>query len=220
MKIVSIGDIHMATRNLARMEQLLGETDLIIVSGDLTNSGGIEDARKVLDAVRRYCPRILAVPGNLDRREVFAFLEDEGVALHGKGLVISGIGIFGCGGSNLTPFHTPSELTEDEIGDTLRRGLEQVREIRPLLMVCHTPPFQTACDRLANGTPVGSPSARRFIEDVQPDVCISGHIHESAGTDRIESTKILNAGPFKDGGYIVATCNEGSLAASLKFLPR
>jgi hypothetical protein len=219
MKIISFGDVHMATRNLARMEAELRDCDLIIVSGDLTNFGGVADARKVLDAVRGACPNVLALSGNLDQPEVIPFLEQEGIALHGRGYVIGGIGIFGCGGSNITPFATPTELTEDEIYSTLRSGYEAVRDTRPLLMICHTPPFDTKCDRIMSGRPVGSTAARRFIEEVKPDVCISGHIHESAGVDSIGPTRIFNAGPFKGGGYIVVRGEAGApLDARLEFL--
>jgi Icc-related predicted phosphoesterase len=69
-----------------------------------------------------------------------------------------------------------------------------------------------------SGTPVGSTAARRFIEEVQPEVCISGHIHESAGVDNIGATKVLNAGPFKGGGYIVVVSGGGRLDARLEFL--
>ncbi|MGA7872389.1 MAG: metallophosphoesterase [Candidatus Binatus sp.] len=221
MKIISFGDVHMATRNLGRMGEVMRDCDLVIVSGDLTNFGGVDDARKVLTDVRRACPAVLALPGNLDRREVIPFLEEDGIALHGKGLVTGGVGIFGCGGSNITPFGTPIELSEDEIYATLRAGYDFVRDVRPLLMVCHTPPFDTKCDRILSGKPVGSTAARRFIEEVKPDVCISGHIHESAGVDRIGPTQVFNAGPFKGGGYIVVRTIEGGdgrLDARLEFL--
>jgi uncharacterized protein len=218
MKIVSFGDVHMATRNLSRMNEILRDTDLIIVSGDLTNFGGIDDARKVIDEVRRACPSVLALPGNLDRREVTPFLEVEGITLHGRGVVMDGVGIFGCGGSNITPFNTPTELTEDEIYETLKRGYAAVQHSRPLLMVCHTPPYETRCDRIAGGKAVGSTSARRFIEEVRPDVCISGHIHESAATDAIGPTTIINAGPFKGGGYVVVHSHKERLEARLEFL--
>jgi len=218
MKIISFGDVHMATRNLERMGEVMRDCDLVIVSGDLTNFGGPDDARKVLTDVRRACSSVLALPGNLDRREVIPFLEEDGVALHGKGLAIGGIGIFGCGGSNITPFGTPMELSEDEIYATLRAGYEAVRDVRPLLMICHTPPFDTKCDRIMSGKPVGSTAARQFIEEVKPEVCISGHIHESAGVDTIGPTKVLNAGPFKGGGYIVVRAKGGRLDARLEFL--
>src|SRR5437660_6198289 len=129
MKIVSFGDVHMATRNLERMGEAMRDTELVIVSGDLTNFGGVDDARKVITDVRRACASVLAVPGNLDKLEVIPFLENEGIALHGKGLVINGIGIFGCGGSNITPFGTPLELSEDEIYATLRAGYQSVRDV-------------------------------------------------------------------------------------------
>jgi len=218
MKIISIGDVHMATRNLERMTEAMRDCDLVIVSGDLTNFGGVEDARKVLADVRRACPAVLAVSGNLDRREVIPFLEEEQITLHGKGRVIDGVGIFGCGGSNITPFRTPTEFTEDEIYATLRAGYDFVRDHRPLLMICHTPPFNTNCDRIMSGKAVGSSAARQFIEEVKPEVCISGHIHESAGVDQIGPTKIFNAGPFKGGGYIVVRAEGGRLDARLEFL--
>ncbi|MGH7949336.1 MAG: metallophosphoesterase [Candidatus Binataceae bacterium] len=218
MKIISFGDVHMATRNLSRMTDILRDTDLIIVSGDLTNFGGADDARKVIDDVRRACPNVLALPGNLDKREVIPFLESEGVALHGKGLVKDGVAIFGCGGSNITPFNTPTELTEEEIYETLVRGYESVKGHSPLLMICHPPPFNTKCDRIMSGKPVGSTSARRFIEEIKPDVCISGHIHESAGVDHIGPTTVLNAGPFKGGGFVVVNTRERGLDARLEFL--
>jgi uncharacterized protein len=218
MKIISFGDVHMATSNLERMDEVMRATDLVIISGDLTNFGGEADARKVIDEVRQRCPNVLALPGNLDRREVIPFLEREGVALHGRGMVRDGVAIFGCGGSNVTPFNTPIELSEEEIYATLMAGYEQVRGRRPLLMICHTPPFGTRCDRILGGKPVGSTAARRFIEEIKPEVCISGHIHESAGVDAIGPTRILNAGPFKGGGYIVVKSAGQALDAQLEFL--
>lgn len=234
MKIVSFGDVHMATRNLDRMGEVLRDTDLIIISGDLTNFGGADDAAQVLADARRALARkstsgqkpaaasgtnrLLALSGNLDQREVIPFLEREGVALHGRGMVIDGLAIFGCGGSNITPFNTPTEFTEEELTATLERGYRQVEGRRPLLMVCHTPPYDTKCDRIVSGKPVGSPAVRRFIEEVKPEVCITGHIHESAGVDRIGPTTVLNAGPFKGGGYIVVRHDGRKLDASLEFL--
>jgi len=196
------------------------DTDLAIIAGDLTNFGGVDEARRVLDDVRACCKQVLAVPGNLDKPETFPYFEREGIALHGKGLVLAGVGLFGCGGSNLTPFKTPTEFTEDEIYAALAQGFAAVRDVRPLIMVCHTPPLETKCDRIVSGKAVGSPAARRFIEEHQPDVCISGHIHESAAVDKIGATTVLNAGPFKGGGYIVVDVEAGHarVDARLEFL--
>ena len=70
-------------------------------------------------------------------------------------------------------------------------------------MICHTPPYDTRLDRLMNGTPVGSPAVRAFIEERAPQVCVVGHIHEGRGVERVGDTLVLNAGALRDGGYVV-----------------
>jgi len=37
-----------------------------ILTGDITNFGDPPDAFRVVDAVRQFCPNVLAVTGNLD----------------------------------------------------------------------------------------------------------------------------------------------------------
>ena len=216
MRIVSFGDVHMSLRTIDRLAPELKAADLVIISGDLTNFGGRDDAQRVLAAVRQHASAVLALSGNLDQPEVIDFLREEAVSLHGESRRIGDLGIFGCGGSNRTPFHTPTELSEEEISSLLERGHAAVADAPRLLMVCHTPPAQTATDRVAGGQHVGSPAVRAFIEMRQPEVCITGHIHESAGADRIGRTTVVNAGAFCDGGYIVVANHPGGLVATLK----
>ncbi len=63
---------------------------------------------------------------------------------------------------------------------------------------------------------MGSIAVRKFIETYEPQLCLTGHIHEAAGTDKIGKTIIINPGMLKDGGYIEVTENKGELAANLK----
>ena len=217
MKIVSFGDVHMAIGQMSNIALELSTAEVLILSGDLTNFGGVEDTTKVLAAARSYCPTVLALPGNLDRSEVIGFLRAENVALHGESRRIDQLGLFGCGGSNITPFHTPLEYQDEQLGEVLAQAYAGVADAPLQLMVCHTPPYATKLDRLTNGTPVGSVSVRQFIEKQQPHLCITGHIHESPGVDFIGRTKILNAGPFAAGGYIVVRSDNGILDAELKF---
>jgi hypothetical protein len=83
-------------------------------------------------------------------------------------------------------------------------------------MICHTPPFDTRLDRLMNGTPVGSPAVRAFIEAHRPQVCVVGHIHEGRGVDRVGDTLVLNAGALRDGGYVVVEDDGAQLRAELR----
>lgn len=220
MRIVSFGDIHMSVGTIARLAPELVTADLVILSGDLTNFGGGADAQPVLDAIAAHARQVLALSGNLDQPEVIDFLRTAGICLHGESRRFGDLGIFGCGGSNLTPFHTPTEYREDELAALLAAAHAGVAAAPRRLMVCHTPPLNTATDRIITGAHVGSAAVRKFIEQHQPELCITGHIHESAGVDRLGRTTIINAGALKDGGYILVTDSPAGLNAELKFLGR
>lgn len=47
------------------------------------------------------------------------------------------------------------------------------------IYIFHSPPFNTALDKVMNGLSVGSRSIRAFIEKNQPLLTLHGHIHES-----------------------------------------
>ena len=143
-------------------------------------------------------------------------LEAEGISLHGEGRRLGDLGIFGCGGSNITPMDTPTELEEDELRAVLERGHAAVADAPRRLMVCHAPPFDTRLDRLMNGRPVGSPAVRAFIEVRRPDLAVVGHIHEGRGAERVGETLVLNAGPLRDGGYVVVEDGADGLTAELR----
>ena len=55
-----------APRLLRRHGPTLREADCGILTGDLTHFGDPPDAFRVVDAVRQFFPRVLAVTGNLD----------------------------------------------------------------------------------------------------------------------------------------------------------
>jgi len=216
VRFVCIGDIHMAFRAIERVAPALRTADVALLTGDLTNFGEPEDAWRVVDAVRAHCPTVWAVTGNLDMLWVIDALRAGGVSLHGEGRRLGDIGIFGCGGSNITPMDTPTELEEHELRDTLERGHATVADAPRRLMICHTPPYDTRLDRLMNGTPVGSPAVRAFIEERAPQVCVVGHIHEGRGVERVGDTLVLNAGALRDGGYVVVEDDGDHLHAELR----
>jgi len=159
---------------------------------------------------------VWAVTGNLDMLWVIDALRSQGVSLHGEGRRLGDLGVFGCGGSNITPMDTPTEFEEDELLAILERGHAGVADAPRRLMICHTPPYDTRLDRLMNGTPVGSAAVRRFIEARTPQVCVVGHIHEGRGVDRVGETLVLNAGALRDGGYVVVEDDGSTLSADLR----
>jgi len=218
MKIISFGDVHGDTNNLIKIKSELEDADLIVISGDLTNYHGKVEAKKVLESIKRYNKRLLAQYGNLDQPEVNEYLTGEGINLHGNGYVFGDVGIFGCGGSSPTPFNTPSEISESDIKKYLTDGYTKVKNAKWKIMVCHTPPKDTVIDIVRSGMHVGSSTVRDFIVQYKPDVCISGHIHESRGKDEVGDTVVLNAGMFRDGWYIKINIDKEDVSAMLKAL--
>src|SRR5215470_10076897 len=206
----------MALRAIERMAPALRDADVAILTGDITNFGEPPDAFQVVDAVRAHCSTVWAVTGNLDMAWVIDAFRDAGISLHGEGRRLGDLGVFGCGGSNVTPMDTPTELEEHELADVLARAHATVADAPQRLMICHTPPYDTRLDRLVNGTPVGSPAVRRFIETMRPDVAVVGHIHEGRGVDRVGETLVLNAGALRDGGYVVVEHDGHVLSAELR----
>jgi hypothetical protein len=216
MKIISFGDIHEDTSNLIKIKPDLETADLIVLSGDLTNCHGKTETKKVLDAIKKYNKHLLAQYGNMDIQEADSYLSEESINLHGNGYIFGDVGIFGCGASSLTPFHTPSEISEADIERLLINGYNKVKDAKWKIMVCHTPPKDTATDIVRSGMHVGSQTVRDFILKHKPHVCITGHIHESRAKDKVGDTIILNAGMFRDGWYIEVVIDKGVLSAVLK----
>jgi len=192
VRLVCFGDVHMAFRAIARLGPTLREADWAVIVGDLTHFGDPPDALQVVDAVREHCPRVLAVTGNLDMPWVIDAFREQGISLHGEGRR------FG------------------ELRAVLERGHAAVADAPRRLMICHTPPFDTRLDRLVNGTPVGSPAVRTFIETHRPDVAVVGHIHEGRGVDRVGDTLVLNAGALRDGGHVVVEDDGVRVTAELR----
>ncbi len=218
MKIISFGDIHEDLTNLIPLKKELENADLVIVTGDLTNYNGRKEAAGVVEEIMKYNENILVQLGNLDQPEVNDYLTEKGINLHRNGYMMDDIGIFGVGGSNPTPFKTPTEFSEDEIKTFLLDGINKVRDSKFKIMVPHMPPKDTKIDIISAGVHVGSQSVRDFILEYKPDISLSGHIHEARGSDKIEKTALFNAGMFREGGYVVITKKPEGLSAELKVL--
>ena len=50
---------------------------------------------------------------------------------------------------------------------------------------------------------------RDFLLAGSVNLCICGHIHESAGEDILGGAQCVNLGPFKNGNYALVTIDGG-----------
>jgi len=206
MIVIGLSDVHGDRAAVLRMGDIIRHADVVLLAGDITTFGREAETARVVIPVLEMAKKALAVSGNCDYPENDAYLDRQGINLHGRCEMIDGIGFVGLGGSLITPFHTPNEYSESEIEQCLDRGAAPLpaKGNPPMVLVSHQPPIRTRCDRLSSGVHVGSLAVRRFIEARQPMVCFTGHIHESKAVDAIGPTHIINPGMLTHGHYAYA----------------
>ena len=197
---VVLGDVHGCIRRVRDIPEL-GQAAGVILTGDLTNLGGVAAARRVIEAFHAVNPVILAQIGNMDRAEVNDWLDEKGINLHRNVRELApDVALLGVGGSTFSPFGTPSEFPEARFSEWLEELARRAAGYRELVLAAHNPPYNTICDRIDSGLHVGSTAIRDFIEEYQPAACLCGHIHESAGMQRVGRTLVVNPGAFSTGG--------------------
>jgi hypothetical protein len=99
--------------------------------------------------------------------------------------------VAGLGYSSPTPFNTPGEYSEAQLAERL----EKFADLKPLILICHSPPYGTALDQVRHNVHAGSKSVRDFVTRHQPEYFFCGHIHEAAGVSvELGTTKGVNVG--------------------------
>jgi uncharacterized protein len=196
MKILIFSDIH---NNKKSLEKIIAQpADLYICVGDLVSfQKGLAQSGEMLAPLGN---RLWVLPGNHETHDDMRAL----CARHGfvdfhrqlRTLESSNGPTYwaGLGYSNITPFKTPGEYSEEEIAS----ALASFEGHMPLYLVIHVPPYGSTLDEFAAGKHAGSTALRKWVERVQPTYLFCGHIHETAGlTEKIGATTCINVG--KDG---------------------
>ncbi|MDD5417491.1 MAG: metallophosphoesterase [Candidatus Nanoarchaeia archaeon] len=192
-KILAASDIHGDRKAIERIVKRAGENkvDVVVLCGDILLSDF--DADNMVGLLADNGIETLIIPGNHETDATVEFLSALYKPLikniHCKTHVKNDVGFFGCGGANIGLFQLDDAYTKNK----LKYSHEIIKNLNKKIMVTHAPPFDTKVDDL--GVPAGSEGVREAIEELQPDLCLCGHIHETAGlTDRIGRTKIINVG--------------------------
>ena len=203
MRVVGLVDLHWTPRQPLRLPDLDG-VDLVLLGGDLTNFRGKDEARAIVEAVRASGAAVLAVCGNCDRPEIEDFLRDEEIDLDRRARTVGGVTFAGVSGGlpfGATPYERTEQDFEHAAQDAFAAAAALASPESPLVLVSHQPPRDTQCDRARAGH-VGSTAIRAAILRHQPDLVLCGHIHESAGADTLGKSRIVNPGPWFQGGVL------------------
>ncbi len=210
MNIIAGADFHgseAAFTEFASEAEELG-ADVIIVCGDITHFGSAQEARDMLSILSGLRIPLLFIPGNCDPKSLIGMDVEGAYCIHGEYRVYDDTIFYGVGGSPITPFNTPFEMSEDEIYSLLNKRSDVMDIHRWFILASHSPPKNTELDRIYSGAHVGSESLRRFIEERSPSLVLCGHVHEARGIDRIGDTIIVNTGYAKDGEYVFISLDE------------
>ena len=157
--------------------------------------------------------------GNDDPPEMDAVLAGSRTLRDVQGAVTQlapGIWMASRGESTPTPWNTPREVPDDELGARVAAAIGGLPAGGTTIWNLHMPPHDTGIDRAPRldadlriqydgagepaMVPVGSGTIRSLIAEHQPTVALHGHIHEGRGRYRIGATQGFNPGSqYQDG---------------------
>ena len=189
-RILAIGDIHGDTGLVKKLAKKAKEenVDLVIMPGDLTWFE--QSAENLIGPFTKINKKVLILPGNHETMETINFLTEmypNAKNIHATGIKEKDIGIFGAGYSSITG---PFWVDEKEIEEALNKGYEKIKGSKKTIMVTHN---HHAGSKSEFSGLKGSTAVKKAIEKFQPDLVLSGHIHEAGGIEeQIGRTRIIN----------------------------
>jgi len=151
-------------------------------------------------------------PGNDDFFDVDPVLNSSSYVINPEEKVVSIDGeheMITLGYTNHTPWHSPREVDEEELGRKIETMAAGVKDMKTAIFNIHVPPINTPIDRapmvdenlkvvVRSGQTemisAGSKACRAAIEKHMPMLGIHGHIHESHGFVMIGRTLCANPG--------------------------
>jgi Icc-related predicted phosphoesterase len=229
VRIAAAGDIHCRESNREEtMDAFAGldeEADLVLLAGDLTSHGTVEEAEILCEAAARLRAPVFAVLGNHDWQggeadAIAAQLREAGIGLlqrEARVCQIEGVevGIAGCKGfvggfapRQLPDFGEPSlravyaETTAEVKG--LDTSLHAIATCHLRIALLHYSPVEATLE----GEPreifafLGSDRLAAPILEHGPDLVLHGHAHEGAPEGRIGEVPVQNVSqPVLGGGF-------------------
>lgn len=199
------GDVEAFRKTVLKATE--SSADVIVVCGDLTHFGSVEQGRELLSVLGGAPCEVLFVPGNCDPPELAEVRVESVECIHGRCKQVAGVDFLGVGGSSPSPFDTPFELSEVGIAELLEKGYNDCQSGVGVL-ISHSPPRYTKADLAFTGEHVGSLSVREFVERTKPRVVLCGHIHEAVGMDRIDDSVVINPGSARHKRCAIVELNE------------
>jgi hypothetical protein len=191
-KILAIGDIHGDQSLVKRLAKRAKDenVDLVILAGDLTLFE--QSTKNLIGPFIKENKDVLIIPGNHESMSTIKTMTENYPKirhLHGYSIIKNDIGIFGAGyDSTVGPF----AIEDEEIFRLLKKGNENIKDLKKKIMVTHTNPAGSISE--FSGVE-GSKAVTKAIREFKPDILISAHVHPAGGLqERIGKTTVLHVG--------------------------
>jgi len=187
LKILAAGDLHGSSdiaRKLAEKARR-NKVDLVLLLGDIH---GIFESKNLIAPFKKMNQKVLFVPGNWDTTlDTNLLKEIYGIRnIDGYYAVYKNVGILGLGSPDFQ-----LNLDEEKAFEKLKKNFEKMKTEKKIL-IAHMHARGTKSE--FSGIK-GSVALRKAIDEFQPDLFLSAHIHEAEGIEeKIGKTKVINVG--------------------------
>ena len=207
MRLLFVADLHYSLKQFDWLKENARDFDALVIGGDLLDLGSGLDPDVQITIVEKYLRllreglTVAVSSGNHDGDSRNA--ADESVAAWMQSLRADGVHVdgdsFDLGDTRITicPWWD-GQLSRDEIVTQLEREAKQV-EGRRWIWIHHSPPLGAKTSWTGRKF-IGDEFLRAWIDRFQPDMVMSGHIHnspffdEGSWIDQIGRTWVLNPG--------------------------
>ena len=187
-KILAAGDFHGSSATAKKLAEKAykEKVDLVILTGDIT---GMIETEDLLKPFKQKNQKVVFVPGNWETKETAETLSKlYGVKNIGEHYVkYEDVGIFGIGSEDWQ-----LHLDEEKTFKKLKKDFEKIKDLEKKIMISH---LHAAGTKSELSGIEGSQALKKAIKEFQPNLFISGHIHEGEGlSEKIGKTRVVNVG--------------------------
>ena len=202
MRIAALADLHYSPQSYDRirdpLSRLRDQADALVLAGDLTNYGRVDEMESLLNALVRVRVPTIAVLGNHDyesgkHEDLMRLMAAEGVkVLDGTGYERDGVGFAGTKGfpggfgrGVLTAFGEPQikafvQAALDE-AMKLERGLMQLRTERRVVVLHYSPVIDTVRGESEQIFPyLGCSRLAEVVDRHGANLIVHGHAHHGS----------------------------------------
>jgi len=210
--------VQVTPEERARLEANPSEVEILFTK--VINDTVTRWLRLAEQRLRNSAIKCFISPGNDDHFDLDTLLKTSDVVIYPEGQIVDIDGIHSmasCGFANMTPWHCPRDIEEDDLRARLEAMLVNLEDPSRCIFNFHAPPYDSTLDFaqeldanlkpvMIGGQPhlipVGSRAVREMIEKYQPLVGLHGHIHECRGAVELGKTICINPGSEYSEGIL------------------